>query len=162
MGPEGLGVWATVKKSTFFQRRSVHFVHDQLKSQNFFLIWKKLLRLLGRLDARVQAAPEVHKRKDQQANTHAGSTRVVGLGLRDEAWVLIVSERVDADRRDALDIRQAVALVVDRELEHSILVRQLQGRGKSADSAVIIQRNLVKRLADVGVQHNQLELHVVG
>ena len=129
--------------------------------------WTPLFRptslcLLGGLDGRVQTAPEVDKRKDQQSNSHAGRTGVVGLGLRDEARVLVVAEGMDTNSRHALNIGQTGALVVDHELEHSVLVGQLQGGGEGADSRLVIHLELFKGLANIGIQHDQLELNIVG
>lgn len=119
------------------------------------------LCFLGCLDSRLQTAPEVHDRKEEQANSHAGRAGVVRLSLGDEARVLIMTERVNAHLCHALHIRQTRTLVVDRELEHSVLIGQLKSGREGADSALIIQRNLLQSLAHIRVQHDQFQLNIV-
>lgn len=72
-----------------------------------------------------------------------------------------MAEGVDAHSGHALDISQACTLVVDCELENSVLVGQLDSGGKGADSALVVDGNLIQSLADVGVQHDQLQLNIV-
>ena len=100
---------------------------------------------------------ELNKREDKNADDHGGAAGVVGISGGYEAVVLRVLERADRHLRGAEEIGVAEAPVLDVELEDAVDVGDAEGGGERGSRAGGREAG-----ANVGVEHDELELDVRG
>jgi hypothetical protein len=119
----------------------------------------RLLRLLGLGLIRLAVEPDSYK--DQPASGCDANTSDPGVGAADDetAWPLIVSKVADSDGALLVDVAEERTLVVDDEVENTMLI----GHGEAGleDGAVGSRPDRVQSHTVEGRQHAEFELERV-
>lgn len=97
-----------------------------------------------------------HNTEKEKSSQHRKGSSVVRESGRNETLVLVVAEGADGDTGDSSEGGVAGTLVVNLEGKHSIDVWELEGGGEVA-LAIAVEVG-----ADIGVEHDEFELDILG